>query len=47
MVLTLWQLIKIIISPTYLISFQHLEKIKIDKVMKLYRCSSKIGVMNF
>ena len=41
MVLTLWQFFKIIISPTCLISCQHVEKINIDKVVNLQCCSLK------
>ena len=41
-VLTLWQFVKIIISATYLISCQHVEKRNIDKVLECYCCRSKI-----
>ena len=39
MVLTLWQVLKIIISSTYLISWRHVEKRNIVKVMTFYSCS--------
>ena len=48
-VTTLWQFFKIIISPTYSISYQHVQKRNITKVMIFfYCCSSKMEeVMNF